>query len=143
MDERIKQQYHKIYSELYLIILLLAAASAVLKAAFCSGDRFSVGLELAILAGSPIYRFIRCRMLGIITEPSDSESHTFWIRLVFASAVSAAIFGLIMYVRNGTVAPAQYLAFIIPFLLLFSLVTLIAKRIRNSWKKRLDDKYRE
>lgn len=64
MDERIKQQYHRIYSEMYIIILCMAAASAVVKTAFFRQNIPDLGLEYIILVGSPIYRLIRCRMLG-------------------------------------------------------------------------------
>lgn len=53
MDERIKQQYHRIYSEMYIIILCMAAASAVVKTAFFRQNIPDLGLEYILLVGSP------------------------------------------------------------------------------------------
>lgn len=143
MDERIKQQYHRIYSEMYIIILCMAAASAVVKTAFFHRNIPDLGLEYIILVGSPIYRLIRCRMLGVVLEPSGTGTKTFLIRLTAAMAAAAAVFGIIMYFRNGSMNVINYIAFIIPFLLIFLLTALISKKLHDSWRKRLEDKYDE
>lgn len=143
MDERIKQQYHKIYSEMYIIILCLAAASAIIKTAFFQGNMSTMGLEYLILVGSPVYRLIRCRMLGVIVEPSGSGTKTFLLRLAAALAAAAVTFGLVMYFRYGSVNVVNYITFVIPFLLLFLLTALISRKLHDSWRKRLEKKYDE
>lgn len=146
MDERIKQQYHKIYSEMYIIILCLAAVSVVIKAAF-SHENISglsgLGLEYIILVGSPIYRLIRCRMLGVIADTPCTGTKPFLIRLTAALLVSAAVFGIIMYFRNGSINIFHYVVFVVPFLFMFLITALISKKLHDSWKKRLEDRYDE
>lgn len=143
MDERIRQQYHKIYSEMYIIILCLAAASVVIKTSFFQGNMSTMGLEYLILVGSPVYRLIRCRMLGVTVEPSGSGTKTFLLRLTAALIIVAVIFGLVMYFRYGSVNVVNYIAFVIPFLLTFLLTALIFRKLHDGWRKRLEKKYDE
>lgn len=143
MDERIRQQYHKIYSELYIIILCLASASVIMKAIFFHEKLSCFGLEYIILVGSPIYRLIRCRMLGVIADSGSNQTKTFLIRLAAALISFSAVFALIMYFRNGSINILNYILFVIPFLFMFLLTSLIFKKLQDSWKKHLEDKYDE
>lgn len=143
MDERIKQQYHKIYSEMYIIILCLAAASVVIKTAFFHGTMVTLSLEYIILVGSPLYRLIRCRMLGAVAEPAADNTRMFLIRLTAALLLTAAIFGMVMYFRYGSINIRNYILFVIPYLLIFLLAALFFKKLRDKWRKHLENKYDE
>lgn len=143
MDERIRQEYRRIYSEMYVIVLCLAAASVVIKVAFFQKSSTQLGLEYVILVGSPVYRFIRCRMLGVTAEPSGLGTRPFMIRMAAAVILFSAAFAVIMYFRNGKINLAAYAAFVIPFLLIFLLTALVSKKIYDSWRKKLERKYND
>lgn len=141
MDERIRQEYHRIYSEMYLIILCLAAASAVIKVAFFQKNSLQLGLEYIILVGSPIYRLIRCRMLGVAVETPGLGTKPFMLRMTAAVLLIAVIFAVVMYIRNGAINLAAYTAFVVPFLIIFLLTAFVFRKIYESWRKKLEQKY--
>ncbi len=143
MDERIRQGYHKIYSEMYIIILCLAAASAVVKVAFFQKNSLQLGLEYIILVGSPIYRLVRCRMLGVSAEPSGLGTKMFMLRMAGAVVLIAALYGAVMYFRNGEINLTAYAVFMIPFLLIYLLTAFVFKKLYESWERKQRKKYED
>lgn len=143
MDERIKQGYHKIYSELFFIILMLAASSLVVNVIFFHKDITQLWLEYLILVGSPIYRLIRIRMLEIVDAPAAGWRKVFGIRFAAALTGSLVLFLVISYARLGRIDLLPILGFLIPFVITFCLVAFATKKLQDSWKKKLDRKYEE
>ena len=64
MDERIKEGYRKVYSELFQIILVVCCLSFVIKTVFLGLSSIDCIPEFPIMIGSPVYLLIRSRMLG-------------------------------------------------------------------------------
>lgn len=143
MDERIRQGYHKIYSEMYIIILCLAAASAVVKVAFFQKNSLQLGLEYIILVGSPIYRLVRCRMLGVSAETSGLGTKMFMLRMAGAVVLITALYGAVMYFRNGEINLTAYAVFMIPFLLIYLLTAFVFKKLYESWERKQRKKYED
>lgn len=142
MDERIRQEYHRIYSEMYLIILGMCTISLIAKIMFLEKSLSDCWLEYLILVGSPIYRLIRCRMLNVIL-PAEHGQRQWIIRLISSIIVCSALFCLAMYIRTGRIATAEILLFMIPFIALFLLVMALSFFIRKQWQKKMEDKYNE
>lgn len=65
MDERIKEGYQKVYSELFQIILVVCCLSVVIKTIFLGLHSRDCIPEFPIMVASPVYLLIRSRMLGL------------------------------------------------------------------------------
>ena len=143
MDERIKQGYHKIYSEMYLIILSLAAVSLVVNTTFFRKTISQCWFEYVILVGSPIYRLIRIRMLEIVDAPAAGWKRGFGIRLAAALACAFGLLVIVSFVQTGGVEILPLIGFMIPFAALFCLVAFATKKLQESWKRALDKKYED
>lgn len=141
MDERVKQEYHRIYSELYFITLLICCISVVVKVMFFHKGVADCWLEYIVLVGSPVYRFIRCRMLHV-TAPVI-ERKTWAIRLVACLATVSIIYGMVTYVRTGTFHLLEMLTFLVPFLVVFLIVCFGTVYVQKRWQKKMEDKYGE
>lgn len=140
MDERIKQEYHRIYSELYMIILGVCCLSVIAKVMVFQKNIVDCGLEYLILIGSPIYRFVRCRMRNVVIPIEQKQ----WkLRFVSALAVVIVLFCITMYVRTGRIAIREMLSFLIPFCVIFLLVSGLSLAAQKRWQKKMEDKYRE
>ncbi len=143
MDERIKQGYYKIYSEMFTIILFLAAGSVVINVAFFQKNIRQLWFEYIILVGSPIYRLIRIRMLEIADAPAGGWKRVFCIRAATAVTLVTVLFLLVGYVRFGRMDVSEFFVFLIPFTILFCLTAFLTKRLQDSWKRKQERKYED
>lgn len=141
MDERIKQGYHKIYSEMFTIILFLAAGSVIVNVAFFHRNITQLWFEYVILIGSPIYRLVRIRMLEIADAPAAGWKRVFRIRMIAVVMVIGVMFLLMSYAQHGKVNFLALFGFLIPFLVLFCLSAFLTKALQDSWKRRQEKKY--
>ena len=143
MDERIRQGYHKIYSELYLIIFVLAATSVIVNVTFFNKNITQMWLEYIILVGSPIYRLARISMLGIADSPAAGWNKVFAVRLFTAVALFVVIGCITVYFRDEMMDIRMILRFSIPFVVLFLLVAVGTKKLQESWKRQQEKKYED
>ncbi len=140
MDERLRQIYHQIYSELFLIILLLAAASLIIKTLVYGQTLPQTWFEYVILVGSPLYRAVRRGMLGAAGEQTSTKN--FAIRLAAAMTAAVLLILLAVYLRTGTLGNGALFAFLGVYLVLMLVVALVGKKINSCWQKKMDEKYR-
>lgn len=143
MDERIKQGYHKIYSELFSLILLFSTLSLLIKTAFFNTEPSGLVLEYCILIVSPIYLFIRGRMMKLALPESSFNRKVFLIRLVSALCACSLVFLMASYFRNGHTDFKEYAGFLIPFLLSFTLVALSIRYFQKRWNQKLEEDYKD
>lgn len=143
MDERLKQGYHKIYSELFRIILYMAALSLTIKVIFLQQDSSQAMFEYLILVGTPLYQLVRIRMLNLTPPTETYNTRVFVIRLVAALAATTVIFSLAAYLRKGSLRPLDYAGFLIPFLIIYVLVALAIKQLHKHWARKMEEKYKD
>lgn len=142
MDERIRQEYQKIYSELYLIILGLCTCSLVVKVAFFRQNFSQLWLEYLILVGSPVYRLIRSRMLGVVVPVGNRKKQRF-IRFAAALFIFMIVDALVMYFRFGEINIKELFSFFFSFTVIFFLVAVISSAVQKKWQKRMEERYKE
>lgn len=142
MDERIRQEYHRIYSELYLIILCVSCVALVVKIMFLQKSLMDCWLEYMILVGSPLYRFVRCRMLRV-AAPAKAWEKQWKVRMAGCLVMVTVLYCLAAYIRTGEIAAAKLLIFLVPFVLTFLLVGFGAAYLQKRWQKKMEDKYSE
>lgn len=92
MDERIKGEFRKIYSELFQIILVVCCLSVVIKTTFLGMTAGECIPEFPIMISSPVYLAIRSRMLGISQVSSYPDKNDKTKR----TALLAGLFGFLL-----------------------------------------------
>lgn len=145
MDERIKKEFRKIYSELFQIVLVVCCLSVIIKTTFLGMNAGECIPEFPIMIGSPIYLAIRSRMLGIsqISEFQDKGSKT------KRTALLAGVFGFVLVFAAQSAKRGEALnlpavigsciIFIVCFLGIYKFFYKIEKRRQD----RLDSRYDE
>lgn len=80
MDERLKEVYRRIYTELWFIVLMVNVVSLIVKFAFLRMEWSSCITEFLILVGSPVYLLIRQNMLGAWADQGirPAKKRLFW-----------------------------------------------------------------
>lgn len=145
MDERIKGEFRRIYSELFQIILVICCLSVVIKTTFLGMNAGECIPEFPIMIGSPIYLVIRSRMLGISQVSSSPDKHSKTRR----TALLAGVFGFLLVFAaqsakrgeapNIPAAIGSCIIFIMCFLGMYNL----SYRIEKRRQEKLDSQYDE
>lgn len=142
MDERIKETYHKIYAELFTIILAGCCISIIVKLAFFGRNAADCIPEYPILVGSPIYLAIRTRMLGV-TQISyqDRKKRKRLLPLFCGLFVAVFVFTAIMRTHGEPMDVLKLAGFMVPFVLTFVLAHTGFRKLEERRQKKLDSKY--
>lgn len=141
MDERVRQEYHRIYSELYFITLLVCCVSVIGKVMFFHKGVEDCWLEYIVLVGSPVYRFVRCRMLHVSAPVVGKKA--WMIRLVVCLVTVSIVYAVVTYVRTGSLQVGELLTFLAPFIFIYLLVCFGTVIVQRRWQKKLEDRYDE
>ncbi len=142
MDERIKETYHKIYAEMFYIVLLGCCVSVIIKLAFLRMDATDCIPEYPILVGTPLYLAIRTRMLGVTQIPaSRTKKNRKLLPLVCGAFTALFVFVAIMRNQGEPVDIQKCLIFIVPFLVTFVLAQAGFRKLEERRQKKLDSKY--
>lgn len=137
MDERLRNGYRRIYSELFTIILYMAAVSMVIKYVFFDLGLKDCVLEYIILVGSPIYMAIRTRMMQI-AAPAGKKST---LEYTIAVAVVLIVFMSAVAYAKGYTNWSEFGLSMIAFVAMFSVVRLIFIWINKKRQDKLNSKY--
>lgn len=141
MDERVRQEYHRIYSELYFITLLVCCVSVIGKVMFFHKGVEDCWLEYIVLVGSPVYRFVRCRMLHVSAPVVGKKA--WMLRLVVCLVTVSIVYAVVTYVRTGSLQVGELLTFLAPFIFIYLLVCFGTVIVQRRWQKKLEDRYDE
>lgn len=140
MDERIKEGYQKVYSELFQIILVICCLSFVVKTVFLGLPGSDCIPELPVMAGSPVYLLIRSRMMGLGAVPVQNRKKKY-------TALLSGLCGFFLVfiatsLRQGEKAnlPAALGSGAI-FAVCFLIVYGIFQKIERRRQEKLDSKY--
>lgn len=142
MDERIKNGYHKIYSEALTCVVFFAAISLVIKTTVLQQGIRGSWTEYCILIFVPLYTTIRQYRLGLVADYDAAKMRKiFAVRIFSAAAACTAVWIAVMYFRTGRVDWMNLCMNLVPFLIFFVLTAVVAQRIREHRRKKLDEKY--
>lgn len=141
MDERIRQTYHKIYAELFHIVLFGCCISVVVKLAFLGMNATDCIPEYPILVGTPIYLAVRTRMLGVTQMPTSRTKNRKLLPLVCGALTALFVFVAVMRGQGEAVDIRGGMIFLIPFLAMFLLVQTGFRKLEERRQKKLDSKY--
>lgn len=145
MDERIKGEFRRIYSELFQIILVVCCLSVVIKTSFLGMTAGECIPEFPIMISSPIYLAIRSRMLGISQVSSYPGKNDKTKR----TALLAGLFGFLLVFAaqsakrgetpNLPAAIGSCIIFIICFLGMYNFYQKLEKRRQEKLDSRYDE----
>ena len=141
MDERVKGEYRKIYTELLMIIMIFAAASLVIKFNFYDMGLRECMTEFVILIFSPLYLAARQYMLGINPEETVSKKRqkiSFFCAIGFATAAFFAS----VFIKRGRIG-GDALSQILIFIAMFTFVYYVSRKLGNYFAKRKNKEYED
>lgn len=140
MDERVRNEYRKIYAELCCLLMLALAASVLTKVMFLGMAPAACITEFLLLVGAPVYCFVRQMMLGIDAEQQTGarlQFRNYVVSLVITVGVMTA--GIRMRRHFETEDLATILGFVAAFTFVW-----FASRALASWNaKRHEKPYRD
>ena len=140
-DERTVQVLRQIYTEMFTIIILLCAASMMVKILLLEQTFQDCLLEWIIMVGSTFYRMVRALMLvlTLVTGPVDMND------TLKGSASSliivVATFGLVALLQPEKFNIKLVISFIIPYVFLVILLRVIMTKSEERRAKKLGDDY--
>lgn len=141
MDERVKNEYRKIYSELVALLIFVTAASAVIKVFLLNLPPSATATEFIIMIGSPVYLWIRQTMLGLDPEASLDEKKR---RKNFAVSFTAGILVLFLcMLLKYRGVNADVLFHILSFAVIFSAVYILSRKFARKNAERKAKKYED
>ncbi len=145
MDERIKETFHKIYAELFHLVMIGCCISVIVKLAFLGMDAVDCIPEYPILVGSPLYLAVRTRMLGVtqLPAPGDKKKNRRILPLVCGLFVALMVFTAISRNHGDPVDLGKCIAFIVPFIVCFIAVQAGYRKLEERRQKKLDSKYED
>lgn len=143
MDERIKEAYRKIYAELFHLVLILCCISVVIKFAFLGKRATECFPEYFILTGTPVYLFVRTRMLGVtqISAASSRKKNRRYLSVVCGLIAALLVFTASLRARSEEIHWGSVLVFGATFLAAFLLVGFLVRKLEQRRQKKLDSKY--
>lgn len=141
MDERIKGEYRKIYSELLSIIMVFAACSLLVKFNLYDMELRACLTEFIILIFAPLYMAVRQYMLGLNPQeaaPKKKRRTQFLTAIFFA----AAGFLLSAFFKEGRLGEDSFL-YILSFIATFTFVYYVGWKLSAYFADRKSKKYEE
>lgn len=143
MDERIKETYRKIYAELFHLVLILCCISVVVKFAFLGMKAAECFPEYCILVGTPVYLFVRTRMLGVtqISAAVSRKKNRRYLSAACGLLAALLVFTASLRSQNEDIHWGSVLVFGGTFLAAFLLVGFLVRKLEERRQKKLDSKY--
>lgn len=141
MDERVKGEYRKIYSELMMGIILFCAASLLYKFVFLKQGMGACITEFLILVLSPVYLAVRQFMLGLNPNenvPKKQKRASFFAAMAAASAAFIAT----AISRDGKIGK-DVLINILIYIAMFTFVFYVSRKLSRYFADKKAKKYEE
>lgn len=141
MDERIKGEYRKIYSELVCILMIFTAGSLLVKFILLGGRPETCVTEMAILIFSPLYMAVRQYMLGIAPEDAVPRKRQ-KINFLAAVAVSACAYVAVLRAR-GRMSDGNTWLSLLTFVAMFTFVYYVSRKLGSYFAEKKSRKYED
>ena len=141
MDERVKGEYRKIYSELVCLILVFSAVALMVKFHLYGMELKDCLTEFLILVGFPVYLAVRQYMLGLDANAGTTKKKR-WISFGAALLVASAAMAVAQISRKGTI-DGRFFGEVFTFAAAFSLVYLGSRRLGRYFSEKRAKKYED
>lgn len=141
MDERIKGEYRKIYSELTMLIMYAMAGSLLIKFFLLNMGMKECATEFIVLVGSPLYLFARQLMLGLDGTEGVTKK-TGGVKVLVGLLFGVLGFLLAVYFKHGK-AESWAWEYILTFVALFVFTYYISGKIKQYFAERKGRKYED
>ena len=142
MDERIRDSFLKIRSELLAIVMGICAVSLVIKLVFSGAGLGSCITEYLVLVGSPLYLAIRSHMLGVTQTVKLSRKNRL-LSVMLAGFVFLMVFWMVSQRQGAQTDGATAFMSVVSFVISFMGVWYLYQRHERKRQERLDKRYDE
>lgn len=139
MDERVKEEYRKIYAGLIPWIVVINALSILIKFGILEWSPESCITELIVLVFASLYMFVGCAMKGLALKTDRGQR----IKRFVTSLVTALIVYGIMFFARGKALDQNALSFVFWFAVSYLVATVLSHGFLNLRAKKVEEKYCE
>lgn len=141
MDERVKGEYRKIYSELVMLIMYFAAGSLLVKFFLLDVGPAGCATEFVILVGAPVYLVIRQMMLGL--DPGAGMTRKKRRRKLLVCIVCGLLgFLLVAYAGHGRIDQAA-LEYVLTYIAVCTFTYYVSGRVLRYFAERKSRGYED
>lgn len=141
MDERVKGEYRKIYSELMMLIMYFAAGALLVKFFLLDMGPAGCVTEFVILVGSPVYLIVRQMMLGL--DPGAGMTKKKRRRKLLVCIICGLLgFLLAVYVKRGHVG-GWALEYILTFIAVCTFTCYASGKVLQYFAEKKSRRYEE
>ncbi|MCI8958570.1 MAG: hypothetical protein HFG62_05565 [Lachnospiraceae bacterium] len=142
MDERIRDSFLKIRSELLAIVMGICGVSLIVKFMFLGADLSDCITEYLVLVGSPVYLVIRSHMLGV-TQPADLSGKNRLLVVMLTGFVFLMVFILVREKQGAQTEGITAFMSVGSFVISFVGVRYLYQRHERKRQEKLDQRYDE
>lgn len=142
MDERVRDAFLRIRSELLAIVMGICGISLVVKLVFFQGSLGDCITEYLVLVGSPVYLTIRSHMLGV-TQVADLTKKNRLLVVMFIGFVFLMVFCVRQKNQGVEAGGMEAVLSVVSFAISFAGVWYLYQRHERKRQKKLDSRYDE
>lgn len=139
MDERVKEEYRKIYAGLIPWIVIINALSIIIKFGILEWSPESCITELIVLVFVSLYMFVCCAMKGLVVKTDRRQM----IKRFATSLITALIVYGIMFFARGKDLDQNALSFVFWFAVSYLVAMTLSQGFLNLRAKKQEEKYCE
>ena len=140
MDERVRDGFLRIRSELLAVVMGICAVSLVVKLVFLQGSLGDCITEYLVLVGSPVYLTVRSHMLGV-TQAADMSKKNRLPMVMLAGFVFLMVFYRIQKNQGAWTGGMEAVLRVISFAISFVGGWYLYQNHERKRQKKLDSWY--
>lgn len=139
VDERLRQGYNKIRSEMAMIIYYAAVISFIVKTTTLGMTIKDTVFEFAVILFFPIYQLIRTRQLGL-EIPFNKKRNT-KSRIVIIAVICAVVGAIVFFMNKDSIDIKEAVVFIIAYVAAFCTIRIGLIKIEKKRTEKLEKEY--
>ena len=139
VDERLRQGYNKIRSEMAMIIYYAAVISFIVKTTTLGMTIKDTVFEFAVILFFPIYQLIRTRQLGL-EIPFDKKRNT-KSRIIIIAVICAVVGAIVFFMNKDSIDIKEAVVFIIAYVAAFCTIRIGLIKIEKKRTEKLEKEY--
>ena len=139
VDERLRQGYNKIRSEMAMIIYYAAVISFIFKTTTLGMTIKDTVFEFAVILFFPIYQLIRTRQLGL-EIPFDKKRNT-KSRIIIIAVICAVVGAIVFFMNKDSIDIKEAAVFLVAYIAAFCAIRIGLIKIEKKRTEKLEKEY--
>ncbi len=139
VDERLRQGYNKIRSEMAMIIYYAAVISFIFKTTTLGMTIKDTVFEFSVILFFPIYQLIRTRQLGL-EIPFDKKRNT-KSRIIIIAVICAVVGAVVFFMNKDSIDIKEAAVFLVAYIAAFCAIRIGLIKIEKKRTEKLEKEY--